>query len=66
MSSKHIEVGSCFDVFVGGNSMVQSDFNFVSCSQNYSFSKFGIVFACVDVIVFVLILRKMKRITVFC
>jgi len=28
ISSKHIEVGSCFDVFVEGNSMVQLDFNF--------------------------------------
>jgi len=28
ISSKHIEVRSCFDVFVEGNLMVQSDFNF--------------------------------------
>jgi len=30
ISSKYIKVGSCFDVFVEGNSMVQSDFNFDS------------------------------------
>jgi len=28
ISSKHIQVRSCFDVFIGGNSMVQSDFDF--------------------------------------
>ena len=28
ISSKYIEVRSCFDGFVEGNSMVQSDFNF--------------------------------------
>ena len=28
ISSKHIEVRSCFDVFVGSNSMVQPDFVF--------------------------------------
>ena len=28
ISSKHIKVRSCFDVFVGSNSMVQSDFVF--------------------------------------
>ena len=28
ISSKHIEVRSCFDLFVTGKAMVQSDFNF--------------------------------------
>jgi hypothetical protein len=27
MSLKHIEVRSCFDLFVGGNIIKQSDFN---------------------------------------
>jgi hypothetical protein len=29
ISSKHIEVRSCFDLSVGGNAMVQSDFNWL-------------------------------------
>ena len=66
ISSKHIEVRSCFDDFVEGNSVMQLDFSSDARLKNYSIFKPQINLHALTSSFFFLILRNAVRWQLFC